>query len=382
MSEASTAAPSAGAQSDNAQPATGQAEQVESQQVAAPKPIKPIPASLPGVFPDDDPFPAPPPDGASPPGPARGPDGRFVAATSTAPVEGEHSKPQGEPQPAKFKIAGEEYDSQEAFEQHFKSLRGNFKPLQSLAKSLGGVDKVVPQFAAAAESARGWKAEAERLRAELDARQPVAPAASQPSPEAASDGIDWELYAEVNKLATEAGEPHRAQQWLIEQVQKAERTRYEGLLDQRLAPFTQAQQKAGVYAQAAELFGNLRDYELPDGSSAFPELGDPEAASEIGQHWASLGGRLEPQWAVAAIGLYRMNKALGSQASPAAQAPSTAPSIVPPLPTDAHAAATLSDGRPIVASVGANGSQSAEAARILAGLRSVNGNRAALGFEA
>jgi hypothetical protein len=359
------------------------------------KPIKPIPR-LPGVFPDDDPFPYPPSSDADPPAasalPPRGPDGRFVAPSSSATPAGEHTpEPAKEPAPTRFKFAGEEFESQAAAEQNFKSLRGQFKPLQSLARSVGGVEQVVPKFAEAAASARGWKAEAERISAELAARngQPAAaqsaapPAQPAEASEPAAD-VDWELYAEVKKLATERGEPWKAEQWLIEQVRASERSQMQQMLDQRFAPFEAQQQHAAVAAQTEQVFAALADYTNADGSLAFPELHDEAAAYEVGRLWADMGlpreHALSHRGAIAAIALYRMTKQPRSQARTAAPTPPQAPS---PPPADTQSAASLTDGRPTVASVSGNGSQSAEAQRILAALRSTHSpNRAVLGFDA
>lgn len=384
-------APDAGASAAAAQPDKPSAP-------AARKPLAPI-RTLPGVFPDGDPFPSPPPDrppdGDATSAPQRGPDGRFVAATSSAAPSGEHTLKPAEATPpapvSKFKFAGEEFESQEAAEQNFKTLRGQYKPLQALARSLGGVDKVVPQFTQAAESARAWKAEHDRVKAELDTirsggKQPAAAAA--PAPDAAEQpDVDWELYAEVKKLATESGEPWKAEQWLIAQVREADQTRYQKMLDERLAPLDAQQEQQAVATRTETLFTSLAGYTNADGSPAFPELSDEKAAFEIGRLWASLGlpreSALTPQGAMAAIGLYRLAKG-GSQAKQAPAAPPAAAPAAPAVPTDAESAAGLTDGRPTVASVPGNGSApSAEAARILAGLRQANkGTRAALGFDA
>lgn len=379
------------------------------------KPLRPIP-SLPGVFPDDDPFPqrgasksdtASDPASPSPPGantPARGPDGRFAPGASPAATDGgeralEAATPADTPHPSpKFKFGGEEFDSQEAAEQNFRSLRGQFRPLQSLARSLGGVDKIQPIFVQAAESARGWKAEAERLSAELQQVRSGQPAQPQSSPTAAPDAteatpadVDWELYAEIKKLANDSGEPWKAEQWLINEVRKADRAHYESLLDERFAPIADAEQQAAVVSQTETLFSNLAEYVNADGSVAYPELHDEAASYAIGRMWASLGlppeAALTPQGAIAAIAIYRMAKggSNGSQAGSAAGARPMTPAP-PPTPTDAHAAAALGgDGRNMGLSIpdGANGSASAEAQRVLAGLRQANrGNRAVLGFDA
>lgn len=369
---------------------------------AAPRTLRPIP-SLPGVFPDDDPFPASAPQQPDSPSTSsgdrpRGPDGRFVAASSP-PVAGEPASdrrdPGPAPQPAKFKIAGEEFESQEAFEQNYKSLRGNFKPLLGLAKHLGGVDKIAPHLTQATESARAWKAEADRLRAELDGRtaQPATPVAAKPNaasptapdgkPATEADSVDWGLYAEVKKLANQSGEPWKAEQWLIEQVRKGERARVEKMLDERFAPITDAQSKLRAAAKTEALFENLAQYTLDDGSPAFPELSDEVAAREIGRLWVSLGlppeAAMTPQGAIAAIATYRMRAR--PQASPA---PAPAPRTLPPAPgpADTHAAADMGDGKPMLMSAGDGATPSAEAARIIAGLRAVNqGSRTHLGFE-
>src|SRR5574341_1359828 len=90
---------------------------------------------LPGVLPDPEPS-LPPPPSSEDAGDVRQPDVPAVEA-----------KP-------RFKFAGEEFDSQEAAEQNFRSLRGQYKPLQSLAKQLGGLEKIPSTLSSAAESAR------------------------------------------------------------------------------------------------------------------------------------------------------------------------------------------------------------------------------------
>lgn len=372
---------------------------------------KPIPGPrLPGVFPDDDPFPSAPSRSASPSAdpavPSRGPDGRFVASPSSATPPGDHpgehtlepaATPLPKTPPARFKFAGEEFDTQELAEQNFRSLRGQFKPVTTLAQQLGGMEKIVPEFHRAAESARGWKAEAERLTAELTTLRgqpanptpPSTPSPDAPAADAAAADVDWDLYAEVERLATESGEPWKAKQWLIEQVRKADEARYQRMLDERLAPLDEQQRQADLEASTATLFGSLQGYTLADGSLAFPELHDEASAEQVARLWATSGlpaeAALTPQGAIAAVALYRM--LAGKPATPqASSAPAAAPAAppAPPAPTDAHAAAGLDDGRPTVASVPGNGSApSPEATRILAALRqSRTGARAHLGFEA
>lgn len=371
------------------------------------KPLKPIP-TLPGVVPDDA-FPnfgLPPEAGPSTGStPARGADGRFLPGASAPPAQDAAGDHTGDSAPGRFVFGGVQFASREAAEQNFRSLRGEHKPIMGLAKQLGGIDKIAPTLTRASESARAWKSHAESLEAELAAyrqggqpagRSAPAPAAAQAAPsspegEAAADaGIDWALYAEIRKLANESGEPWKAEQWLIEETRKAERTRYEQLLDERLAPFDAERQKAGVVAQTEALFGQLAEFAFPDGSPAFPELHDESAAYEIGRLWASLGlpkeAAMTPQGAAAAIALYRMQRAgrpLPAPAQPAAGPHAAAPAPpAPSAPSDAAAAAAVADGRTRQFELPGQGGHSAEAARILQGLRNTNaGNRSVLGFD-
>lgn len=398
-------APSTGAPAEAAQPTPVAAPAPQAQPAA--RIAKPIP-SLPGVFPDEgDPF-APPSSKSpsrgdnptEPASPARGPDGRFLAGASPAATDGEPAlepgtQPTPPPPTAKFKFAGEEYESQEAAEQNVRSLRGQYRPVQSLARQVGGIEHIAPEFAKAAASARGWNAKAVALEAELTALRsgapasapaPVSPTPVAADPAVAEHAIDWDLYAEVSRIANERNEPWKAQQWLHEQTQKVVDSRLQRALSEKFAPLEAQQQQQAVAGQTEELFSSLATYVNGDGSPAFPELHDEDSAYEVGKMWATLGlpadFALTPQGAIAAIGIYRMARS-GSQArtTPTPPAPA-APPPAPPTPSDSLAAATLSDGRPAPRASAAD-SPSAEAAYIRAALRSVNApNRAALGFDA
>lgn len=406
MASAAPAAPSPSAPaSPAAQPAPGAppaATPAPDTPAAEKAPVKAKPIRLPGVFPDDgDPFPSPPSSDKAGAARPRDASGRFVpdapSGTEGAPPAEEHTGESDQPPPKpKVKFLGEDFDSMEAVEQNVKSLRGQFKPLQQKAAQ---ADQFRAQLGQAAESARAWKAEAERLQAELQGRggsQPE-PATKGDGPDDAADGdvpgVDWELYAEIKRLADEKGEGWRAEQWLHEQNEKIIQARVQKMLDERFEPVQQHAEKAALAEHTERLFGNLATYTNSDGSPAFPELSDERAAYEIGRMWASLGlpreAALSPQGAVAAIAMYRMAKAV-SQGKPAATVPATGvvpepAAPTPAAPTDTSAAAGLDDGRPSVARPGAGVGKgpSAEAAAILQGLRSARSNplRAKLGFD-
>jgi hypothetical protein len=333
--------------------------------------------------------------------PQRGPDGRFVKADPNAAPTADPSAPPAPGDPdatvppaSKFKFAGEEWESQEKAEQNFRSLRGQFKPLADrVARVEAEAKETTATLHRAAESARGWKAEHDRVAAELEAYRSGKPPQSGPAdpstpPADAEQGIDWELYAEIHRLATEQGTPWKAEQWLVKQQQALIDQRLAAMKDEVTRPHREAEARQQIAAQTDALFTAVSEYVNSDGSPAFPELGDPEAAYQIGQLWTSLGlppeAALTPQGAIAAVSLYRM--ASGSQGKSAAAQPPT-PSAAPPSTPNpqaalaAAAAAGLDTGRPSVVNFNGNPTLSPEAARIVAGLKQATLVRPGLGFE-
>jgi hypothetical protein len=394
-----TAAPNAGAPA--AQPTSGTAEvaaPVES--VAAPqaRAIKPIASkpilSLPGVIPDEDDglFPTPPPRSSSaapPPGsltadsssPSRGPDGRFLAghAGQQGNEPDESAAPIPAAVPEKYKWAGEEFDSQEAAEQNFKSLRGQFKPLAAKAAKAAEHEA---QLVLAAKSARAWKAEHDRVVAEH-----AKPAVAEKAAEAPED-VDWGLYSEIKRIATESNEPWKAEQWLIGEVRRIESGRTQKLIDEALLPSRTADARKAVESQTTEVFGALADLVNADGSSYFPELQDETTAYEVGETWTRMGlpseFALTPQGAAAAIGLYRLLHGSQGKSNGVIKA---APLAAPAVPAGPSLAEGLAEGRgSAVGSIAdAAPGMSPEAARILHGLKQAHKQsegRSLLGFDA
>lgn len=336
-----TAAPSAGAPS--AQPATGEGtpqapaspETTQPQESKA-RTLRPI-KSLPGVVEADqsdellaritgEPLHAE----------GRDEKGRFLRKTAEDSSEVPLA-PDAAPKPDKFKWAGEEWDSEEKAVQSFKSMRGQFKANATRAAERDD----------AAASARGWHAESQRLQAELDGLRggkgdaASAPAVEQPA-QADGESIDWALYAEVKKAATEAGQPDLAEQWLAKEQERSLTSRLEAVLKTALKPIEEASQNAYLENHTNALFESLADYAMPDGTPAFPELANPESAFAVGQLWHNMGLpseiALTPQGAVAAIQLYR--GVHGSPKASADAAPGPAPSQAPAL----DARAVLEEG--------------------------------------
>jgi len=353
------------------------------------RPIPPKTPKLPGVL-DDGPEDA---TTRAPDPRARDAAGRFVAAADgetpvvTKPrpstTDAETSVPEPPEAKPKFKFAGKEYESPEAAEHEYKSLTGKLVPVQrKLAETEGTLVK-------AAESARGWHSEAQRLAArvaELEAGggNPT-PAADKTSPEPAK-GIDWELYAEISKVANEAGTPWKAQQWLQEQVDAQRAADIAALREEAIEnPRREAERQAQLKSTADTLVDSMAAHTNPDGSPAFPEFRDGATAREVGALWQSLGLdpmlALTPGGAVAAVALYRMARGMdGAAAAPPAAPPTPAQPAVPPSQA-AEAAAALEGGRPLAPAAVGSRHMDPEVARLVAGLKNTQLIRPGLGFE-
>lgn len=390
----STAAPAAGPATAAPAPATASAP--ASAPAAAPdatpqpRSIKPIPDSrprLPGVM-EDGPEPA---TAREPDTRARDASGRFVG--------GGESKPVGKPEPRavdapdatvpdlpdakpKIKFAGREYDDLKAIEIEYKASEGRLKPFQQKAAEYEG------KLVKAAESARGWHGEAQRLAArvaELEA------AAGKPSAESAATppegGIDWALYAEISRVANEAGEPWKAQQWLQEQVDAQIESRFNSRFEAFEAPYREREAAAAEQAEMAQtadaIVESMVAHKNPDGSPAFPELADGAQARAVGELWSSLGldprMALTPGGAVAAVALYRLARTMDTAAAP----PSPEPNPLTPPPPDpaALAAAGLEGGRPLIPPATGRTAMDPGIARLVTGLRNTSLLNKNTGFE-
>jgi hypothetical protein len=327
---------------------------------------------------------------------ARDAAGRFARTADGTPIVERGAKPEpapdGEPvipdlpeAKPKFKFAGREFDSPEAAEHWVKSMEGRYKPVQEKAT------KTDAELVKAAESARGWHGEAQRLAArvaELEAGggKPATPAADATS--APPAGIDWELYAQVRKIANEAGTPEKADQWLQEQHDAVLRAEIARLREEAIeSPRREAEAQAQRAQTADTLVSSMAEHVNPDGSPAFPEFRDGAQARAVGELWQSLGLdpdlALTPGGAVAAVAIYRMARAMGGGAA-SAPAPAPTPAVPPPPPSDpaADAAAGLDGGRPLMPAALGRRELDPGVARLVAGLKNTQLIRPGLGFEA
>lgn len=257
-------------------------------------------------------------------------------------------KPGEEPAPTKYKWAGEEWDSQEKAEQSFKTLRGQYKALDSRARERD----------AAAHSASAWKAEHDRVAAELQAlKQGKAAPSNEATPEQsapkAGESIDWALFAEIQKVAAERGDPGFANRWLAEQQEAVIQARIEKAINERLekelAPVKEAEQIRYVENHTSNLFASMAEYVTDDGSPAFPELQNEEQAADVGRLWHSLGlppeQALTPQGAMSAVLMYRGYAAARNSGKTHEAAVAAATQATPPTPSDAST--VIEEGQPV-----------------------------------
>ena len=280
----------------------------------------------------------------------RGPDGKFIKVSGEEPVpdarpelpEGAEPEPQPDEPQSKFKFAGEEWDSAEAAEQNFKTLRGMHKANQAkLQKAEVERSEYVRAYDA-------WKTYAEQQAvrvAELEkgGTQPRVQSGSGVEGQDLSDAdiskaIDWDAY---NYIATK-GSLAKGGEYLIGQVMELVRGKMipqaiEGLraeLMQKLAPFEQQSQNEATVSAMTAATQQLQSLKTHDGREAFPELQDLEKLEKIGYYWAREArdeADLERRKAILktpaglmnAVALYRLIESLE-----AAPAPPT-----PPVPT-------------------------------------------------
>lgn len=222
--------------------------------------------------------------------PAEAPaDGQEAQAAEPAEKKAEPDKPV-----EKFKFGGAEFDSQEAAEHSFKTLRGQYRGMQER-------EKVAAESAHQQNlAAMAWKAEAERLGYGRDAgqttdpKQAGQPAAGKEQPAAEPNplaDVDWSLY---QQLHDDHG-PKVAAAWLYEQTLKSLLPKLTSTLDEKLKPLAErdkAREEQEAQAQQGQqvvsVFQEASTLKFEDGKVAYPELGDAQAAREVGYLWSAL----------------------------------------------------------------------------------------------
>jgi hypothetical protein len=320
---------------------------------------------------------------------ARDAAGRFAKTSTGEPIVGkpepramdaaDGEAPEIPPPPEakpKFKFAGREFDTQEAAEHYVKSMEGRYKPVQQKATETEG------QLVRAAESARGWHAEAQRLQARI-AELEAGGGSPSPDAEPAPGGIDWQVYTEIRRIANEAGTPEKADQWLAEENAKLVQAEIARLREEAIEnPRREAAEQAQLHQAADTIVNAMATQTEPDGNPSFPEMRDGATARAVGELWRSLG--LDPNvaltdaGAIAAVALYRMAREMNAVPAPAPAPPALAP---PPSNPAADAAAGLDGGRPLMPAAVGRQSLDPSVARLVAGLKNTQLIRPGLGFE-
>jgi hypothetical protein len=320
--------------------------------------------------------------------PERGPDGKFLkrsGAGSVAPpappggVGGEgkpaavpalpgEAAPEGEAAPAKvlapdpktgkIKFADKDYDSPAQIEQEFRTLRGMFKPLNDR------IQKTTEERDYGYSAAQAWIKEVEKRDAriaELEGRAGGRAAGSAVPASAVPGGGDASALPNVadivgeldmetfEAVAVEGGLP-QAGRYLAEQILQAVTGKVVPALQAQhaaaLAPYNQAREQSQAAQNLQAVADSVAALELPDGSQAWPELGDAVAMGKVAQMWQAAGNPAElamtPGGLMAAISLYRAANGWRPSA-PAVVTPPAAPAVPTSHPAPALAA-SVEDG--------------------------------------
>lgn len=343
-----------------------------------PKKVAPIknPARLPGVVLPDDEL-----DSFINPKGGRDSRGRFVKPEGApdAPVGGAGDKPvdpslpppkpgEGDatveapkilapdPTTGKIKFADKEYESPAQIEQEFKTLRGMFKPMNDR------LTKLTEERDYGYSTAQAWIDEVKKKDAIIARLQgggggdPSSAASSSagkpggsadplalPSAEDLANEVDADVF---EAIAVEHGLPqairYLSQQMMSTVVGKVVPA-MKAQSDAALAPYHQARQTAEAEASLQAVADSVAALQAPDGTMAFPELGDAVIMGKVAQMWQAAG--LPPEVAMtsgglmAAISMYRTAYGMHAKSSPAVAPTSPAAPVVPsPIPAPAIAA--------------------------------------------
>jgi hypothetical protein len=240
-------------------------------------------------------------------------------------------KSEEKPKPAgtKYVFDGEEYESEEAFKQNIRSLRGQYKSFEQ------GRSKLVKERDFGYEAGWKWKAEYDKevekrqaLEARLSGQTPVAgQPGSQPNgaqqnggqinpPSADALNVDQiltdDVGTEFERLAINQGLPH-AGKFLVQSTLKAVMEKVVPALrnemGSKLQPFQQAASDQQAFESVQQTIHSVAALRTPNGGAAFPEVEDGETIRKVAQMWVDSGHPRETAFTqhglIAAISLYR-----------------------------------------------------------------------------
>lgn len=239
----------------------------------------------------------------------------------------------------KFKFAGADWDSQEAAEQNFRSLRGVHKSLLTRAQA-EEQEKLYGYRAANA-----WQAETERrdarigaLEQELASYKSGSGPSKTPSGEPAGDDLTELLetftYIANNGTVAQAGEFLLTEAAKLAEGRNQKRIEeLEAKLNQKLLPYETDREQYQIAENMTQITQQVAEYRLQDGTLAFPELRSSEKLERIGEIWGEQGLPEEtlrtPQGIITAIGLMRLYDGLPAAALAPSPSPAPAKRVAP-----------------------------------------------------
>jgi hypothetical protein len=281
------------------------------------------------------------------------------------------TEPEPEPDAGeKFTFGGETWESQEAAEQNFRSLRGTYRAKEREAQEANlRADTNWNAYEAWRADSQAKDARIAELEQQLSSGR--GPDAGQPdrgngqeqvNKEDILKNVDMDAYAYL----VQKGGPAAGAEYLTNSIVEIVRDKMipgeiaklkedlQNQLDSTIGPIQQDRQQAETVNAMAAAAHQLSQLQKADGSVAFPELRDPNQVEEVARVWAReaateqeaqkrLNSLRNPHGLMNAIAFYRMVKGFSTPQPASTPAPTEqAGQDLPASPVAPGAAATVS----------------------------------------
>lgn len=264
-------------------------------------------------------------------------DDRVVQRKESAPPLPNSDANTQKPKGAKFVFDGEEYESEEAFKQNIKSLRGQYKSFEANRQ------KLIKDRDFGYEAGWKWKAESDKkdeiikaLEQRLAGQTPAASGGgNQPNGTNQSQGqsnpatgadfdvdqiLTDDVGREFERLTITQGLPH-AGKFLVQSTLK---TVVEKLvpalraeLRQEIQPLQQNASDQQAFEGVQQTIRQVSAMKTESGELAFPEASDSNVIARVAQMWVDSGHPRETAFTVhgfiTAISLYRVMTGFGNK---------------------------------------------------------------------
>lgn len=283
-----------------------------------------------------------------------GEDGK--APAPEAGKDGKPPLPEGQKPADGIEFGGKKYKTEGEALQAARSLHGMFRSLNTEKQRL------TEERNYGYQSGNAWKAEHDRVKAELDALKQGKPAPAVqgaqvgagvagsgevatdqlPDTNALLSDIDMDAF---EAIAVQGGLP-KAGQYLASELLRVVTQKilpvYDNRLKTSLQPFQAERDQVRQAQEVDQLINSLSGLRTAAGEVAFPELSDHKALAEIGDFWRASGlpreAAMTHQGLMAAIGLYRMSRGfIPAEGAPNLNPPG-APAAAVELPASGPAA--------------------------------------------